>query len=182
MGENRTTSPWFLIPISFIEFPIRPSRRVRSVSEVVESPVRGTRKSWEERQVISPNWPPKHGRIYDIIVSPRSKVSKRPRKYRQPAKKCPKRQKTPELNCFVIAPFGDNNCGFVENSGHYNDYYNSPEPDNGVNDGIDWSATGEENDRLKGMVVPVYWEALLQTPNSVVRVTQRLYILWDWNT
>jgi hypothetical protein len=57
----------------------------------------------------------------------------------------------------------------------------SPEKGNGVKDGIDWSVKDKEVERLKAKVVPVYWESLLDTPNSVVKVTERLYIVRDWD-
>ena len=36
-------------------------------------------------------------------------------------------------------------------------------------------------DGLKAKIVPVYWESLLASINSIVRVTERLYILQDWD-
>ena len=52
---------------------------------------------------------------------------------------------------------------------------------NGVKDGIDWSIKDKEVERLKAKVLPVYWESLLDTPNSAIRVTERLYVLRDWD-
>ena len=50
-----------------------------------------------------------------------------------------------------------------------------------VKDTIDWSIASDEIEMLKSKVVPIYWELLLESTNTVVRVTERLYILQDWN-
>ena len=36
-------------------------------------------------------------------------------------------------------------------------------------------------EKLKLDILPCYWEFLSDSLNSVVRVTQRLYVLQDWN-
>ena len=48
-------------------------------------------------------------------------------------------------------------------------------------DGIDWSITGDDVEELRSKAVREYWESLLDSPFSVVRVTERLYILKDWH-
>lgn len=48
-------------------------------------------------------------------------------------------------------------------------------------DNIDWSITNCNIEELKSNVLPLYWELLLESLNSIVRVTERLYILQDWN-
>jgi hypothetical protein len=52
---------------------------------------------------------------------------------------------------------------------------------NGAKDNIDWSTTGEKVEMLKAKVLPIYWKSLLGSPNGVVWVTKRLYILQDWD-
>ena len=48
-------------------------------------------------------------------------------------------------------------------------------------DNIDWSITNCDIEELKSNVLPLYWKLLLESFNSIVRVTERLYILQDWN-
>jgi TPR repeat protein len=48
-------------------------------------------------------------------------------------------------------------------------------------DNIDWTITSCDLEKLKLEILPCYWEHLLDSVNSIVRVTQRLYILQDWN-
>jgi hypothetical protein len=74
------------------------------------------------------------------------------------------------------ASHGDDVGGFGDNGGSFGDC--SPEK---ARDIIDWSITSNEVERLKSQVVPLYWELLLESVNSIVRVTERLYIVQDWN-
>jgi hypothetical protein len=71
---------------------------------------------------------------------------------------------------------GDDGGGFGDNGGSIGDC--SPEK---ARDIIDWGITSNEIERLKSQVVPLYWELLLESVTSIVRVTERLYILQDWN-
>jgi hypothetical protein len=71
---------------------------------------------------------------------------------------------------------GDDGGGLGDNGGSFGDC--SPEK---ARDIIDWSITSNEVERLKSQVVPLYWELLLESVNSIVRVTERLYILQDWD-
>lgn len=58
----------------------------------------------------------------------------------------------------------------------------SPEKDCGVKDDIDWNIASHEMEMLKSKIVPINWELLLESANSMVRViTNHLYILQDWN-
>jgi hypothetical protein len=57
----------------------------------------------------------------------------------------------------------------------------SPERGYGFMDGIDWSIIGDDVEELRSKAVQEYWESLLDSPFSVVRVTERLYILKDWH-
>ena len=50
-----------------------------------------------------------------------------------------------------------------------------------VKDNIDWAITISNIEELKSNVLPLYWELLLESLNSIVWVTERLYILQDWN-
>ena len=72
---------------------------------------------------------------------------------------------------------GHDGGGFGENGGSFGDC----SPEKARLDIIDWSITSNEVERLKSQVVPLYWELLLESVNSIVRVTDRLYILQDWN-
>lgn len=48
-------------------------------------------------------------------------------------------------------------------------------------DNIDWSVTNEDVEELKSRVLPHYWHLLLNSFGAIVRVTDRLYILQDWD-
>ena len=74
---------------------------------------------------------------------------------------------------------GNYDSGFDDNGGGFSQ--SSPVKDYPVKDTIDWSITSDEIETLKAKVVPIYWELLLESANTVVRVTERLYILQDWN-
>jgi hypothetical protein len=164
---------------SFIEPPVR-SSKPKSSSSILESPVKVTKKRrLQENEIVSPHRPRKRNKTYDFVESPKSIQNKiYYTNQRRPVK--PRKKKYIES-----VSFGDDD-GFF--NGDYIDYedYNkspekSPEKDNGMKDGIDWNVKDKEVERLKAKVVPVYWESLLDTPNSVVRVTERLYILRDWD-
>lgn len=57
----------------------------------------------------------------------------------------------------------------------------SPNKDFNLEDGIDWSITGDDITNLQTKVVPKYWEKLQNVVHAVVRITPRLYVLQDWN-
>jgi hypothetical protein len=71
---------------------------------------------------------------------------------------------------------GTGDDGYFGDNGGYEE--RSPEK---VNDILDWSVTSMDVDRLKAKIIPIYWESLLASVNSIVQVTERLYILQDWN-
>jgi hypothetical protein len=48
-------------------------------------------------------------------------------------------------------------------------------------DNIDWGITNHDIEEMKSHVVPLYWEILLGSLNSIVWVTKRLYILQEWD-
>ena len=162
--------------LSFVETPVR-SSKLKSSSPIVESPVKVTKKRLQEHEIVSPQRPTKRCVTYDFVENATSKTRATIRRAR---KRLVKPRKKKSVDSLL---FGDD-VGFADDDGCYNDYgdYNDfPEQCNGVKDGIDWSVRNEEVKRLKVKVVPVYWESLLDSPNSVVRVTERLYILRDWD-
>lgn len=48
-------------------------------------------------------------------------------------------------------------------------------------DNIDWTISLEDVEKLKLDFLPSYWEQLSFNVNSIVRVTERLYIVQDWH-
>ena len=78
---------------------------------------------------------------------------------------------------------GDGDGGYSDGAGYDGGGFgdSSPEKCHGVMDGIDWRITSDDVEELKSKAVPEYWESLLDFPFGVVRVTERLYILKDWN-
>ena len=48
-------------------------------------------------------------------------------------------------------------------------------------DNIDWSISSAEIEELQLRVVPYYWQLLVESFCSIVRVTDRLYILQNWD-
>jgi len=48
-------------------------------------------------------------------------------------------------------------------------------------DNIDWTISLEDVEKLKLEFLPSYWEQLSFNVNSIVRVTERLYIVQDWH-
>ena len=169
---------------SFIEPPI-PSSRQRSL--IIFDPPEKVTKKRNEEDLISPYRPTKRRKGYDFSESSVCRKSKSRCTSRKGAKKPAKtRKKKPQDD---LESFGDGG-GFSDGGGDYHgrgdyhgggDYHSSPEKCIGVKDVINWSVTGEEVEMLKVEVVPIYWEALLGSPNSVIRVTERLYILRDWD-
>jgi hypothetical protein len=67
-------------------------------------------------------------------------------------------------------------CHCLEDEGGFTNF--SPEK---ARDNIDWGITNDDLEVLKSKVIPLYWEVLSESVNSIVRVTDRLYILQDWN-
>ena len=168
---------------SFVEPPVWPAKpKPKSSSSFLESPVKVPKKRRQENEILSPYRPRKRFKTYDFVESPKPTQSKICYTNQKGAKNPVK----PRKKKYVKSVSSGDGGGFF--NGDYNDYedYNespekSPEKGNGVKDGIDWSVNDKEVERLKTKVVPVYWELLLDTPNSVVRVTERLYILRDWD-
>jgi hypothetical protein len=183
---------------SFVEPPVW-SSKPKSFSLILESPVKVTKKRMQENEIVSPHRPRKRPKPSNFVESPKSTQSKTCYTNRKGAKNPVKPQKKKYVNSVSS---GDSSSGFFNGDGggffdgdgggffneDYNDYreYNeSPEKSlekgNGVKDGVDWSVKDKEVERLKAKVVPVYWESLLDTLYSVVWVTERLYILRDWD-
>jgi hypothetical protein len=46
---------------------------------------------------------------------------------------------------------------------------------------IDWSITNHDIKEMRSHVVPLYWELLLESLNSIVWVINRLYIIQEWD-
>ena len=161
---------------SFVETPAR-SSKPKSSTPIVESPVKVTEKRLQEHEIVSPQRPTKRPITYNFVEAAGSKT---PYKVRRGAKKPVKPRKKKDINPL---PFRGGS-GFGDDGGCYNDFGDRiefPKQCNGVKNGIEWSVKDEEVEMLKVKVVPVYWESLLDSPNSVVWVTERLYILRDWD-
>jgi hypothetical protein len=164
---------------SFIEPRILSSKSIKSPSDFIESPVRGLKHRIEGNLVVSPHRQIKRRGPSDFIAPPVSTVPA-PIKTSSKKRDIPDKGVKPRKKRHVqpISPI-DHNDGFDDDSGGFGDW--SPEDDHEVKDTIDWSIAGDEIEMLKSKVIPIYWEFLLETANSVVRVTERLYILQDWN-
>jgi hypothetical protein len=151
-----------------------PLPRLRKTSVIFESPLKITRKRKED--LFSPDRPTKRCKTYEFVDSAHCTQSTTRKRSKKPSK--PRKKKDVD-----VVFFGDGG-GFADGDGDYNgggDYNNSPTRRNGVKDSINWSVTGEEVEMLKAKVVPIYWESLLGSPNGVIQMTKRLYILRDWD-
>jgi hypothetical protein len=157
-----------------------PLPRLQKTSVIFESPLKYTRKRTEE-DLFSPDRPTKRcKKTYEFVDSAHCTQSKTRCTTRKRSKKPAKPRKKKDVD---VVSFGDGG-GFADGGGDYNggeDYSDSPTRRNGVKDSINWNVTGEEVEMLKAKVVPIYWESLLGSPNGVIRVTKRLYILRDWD-
>jgi hypothetical protein len=108
----------------------------------------------------------------------------------KPARSCKPRKVQPTSFAHLEGGFGDDGGSLGDDGGSLGDDGASLGDNGGslggcfpekARDIIDWSITSDEIERLKSQVVPLYWELLLESVNSIVRVTERLYILQDWN-
>ena len=93
-----------------------------------------------------------------------------------------KQQKGQELmGIRALAP-QEPETGFFDNGGFggFGDWSGDRSPVK-AQDTIDWSVTTYDLEKLKLDILPCYWEHLLDSLNSIVRVTQRLYIVQEWN-
>lgn len=172
---------------SFIEPPVRPKSRPSPL--VVEPPVRPMKRRMEKCEIVSPARPIKRAKSYDL-VEPQYVHSKSHSIKRRRTKRAKRDKKQVLTSVFCgndgLVSFGNNrdDGGFTDLDGHHidsGDYNRSPEMDNGVKDGIDWSTTTGDVEVLKARVIPFYWDSLLEFPSGVVKVTERLYIIRDWH-
>ena len=161
----------------FIESPIPHSKRPISPSNFIESPIKVSKGRIAGNLVASPQQI-KTPRASDFIASPVSglptaiKISTKRNRPSNPVEP----QKRRNVNSVSVTDYDDRFYGADGGFGEW-----SPERDYGIKDTVDWSITSDEIEVLKSKVVPIYWELLLESANTVVRVTERLYILQDWN-
>jgi len=153
--------------------------RLHKTSVLFESPLKNTEKR-KKYDLFSPDRPTKRCRTYGFVDNADCTHSKTRSTSRMRSKKPARPRKKKDID---VETFEDDD-GYGHESGDYNEkrgYNHSPRRHNEVKDNIDWSITGDEVERLKAKVVPIYWESLLGCPNGVILVTKRLYILRDWD-
>ena len=158
---------------SFIEPPTRPIKRARSPTTFIHSPVKRRNIVIQPKPFISP---PRrlHKPLPPDFIAPNDPVitikrrSRRRVQCRNPPKPRISKEACPESAWHHSIDFGDG--GGSESW--------SPVK---ARDNIDWSISNCDIEELKSNVLPLYWELLLESLNSIVRVTERLYILQDWN-
>jgi hypothetical protein len=194
---------------SFIEPPVRPITRPNSpCTTFFDSPVKVRKTSVQPNDFISPPRKVQKSVDYDFIepnLPVTKKGSRRKRAHSdKPARSCKPRKVQPTSFADLEGGFGDDGGSLGDDGGSLGDDGGSLGDDGaslgddgaslGDNGGslggcfpekardiIDWSITSDEIERLKSQVVPLYWELLLESVNSIVRVTERLYILQDWD-
>ena len=162
---------------SFIESPVPHSKRPISPSNFIESPIKVSKGRIAGNLVASPQQI-KTPRASDFIASPVSglptaiKISTKRNRPSKPVEPHKRRN----VNSVSVTDYDDR---FYDADSRFGEW--SPERDYGIKDTVDWSITSDEVEVLKSKVVPIYWELLLESANTIVRVTERLYILQDWN-
>jgi hypothetical protein len=159
---------------SLIEAPISIRQSSISVSKLVESPIKGSSRRLS-KLVASPLEKTRRTNALRLVEPPQFLTSKTTsRKRIRPSKPSTPRKKKGA----ACAPFDNWDGGFGDDDGGFGF---SPEKDSEAKDVIDWTSTSVEVETLKSMIVPKYWELLVNAAHAVVRVTKRLYILQDWN-
>ena len=156
----------------FVKSPVRPIKRRRSPSSYVQSPIKRRTPAVDTNRFVAPplRFPQSHPA--PNFVAPNNpgaiRVKRRLRRhvrYKRPQNATP----PPALQDEDVTDVG----GFGDFGG-----FDSPVK---AQDNIDWTITSCDLEKLKLEILPCYWEHLLDSVNSIVRVTQRLYILQDWN-
>jgi hypothetical protein len=154
----------------FIEPPTLLNKCPRSPSTFFQSPVKRRGVITQADYFISP---PRRTRPPPDFIAPNNPVTiKRSFQKRVASRKPPPAHKSKEV---YPAWTEDQNPGFGDNGGFEN--WSPMQP----RDNIDWSITNLDIEEMKSHVIPLYWELLLESLNSIVRVTERLFILQEWD-
>ena len=159
----------------FIKSPVRPIKRPPSPSTYLQSPVK-RRTTPDIDRFIAP--PPRFDQSPPPpnFITPNNTAIRVKRRFRKFVRS-KKLQKSSEQNDATRLPaLQDEEFDFTDSGGF--EGFGSPVK---AHDCIDWSITTYDLEKLKLEILPSYWEHLLDSVNSIVRVTQRLYILQDWN-
>jgi hypothetical protein len=176
---------------SFIQPPIRSLKRSLP-STIIQSPVK-RQKSNTDDSLFLPSRKIKQPVSFNLIASNISTTKHRPKRSRSRQSAKSRKSKDDSISLQNHEINVENNEGFRDDRGSGDDGGfgdNGDFGDNGVsqerspekvNDILDWSVTSLDIDQLKAKIVPVYWESLLASVNSIVQVTERLYVLQDWN-
>jgi hypothetical protein len=169
---------------SFIEPPIRSLKRSLP-STLIQSPVKRPKANTRD-SLFSPQKIKKPG-SFDLIAPNISTTKHRSKRSRPQQSVKSRNPKDDPLSSWNHKTGSKNNEGSRDDivSGDFGDFgdfggFEERSPDK-ANDILDWSITSMDIDQLKAKIIPVYWELLLASVDSIVRVTERLYILQDWN-
>src|SRR5579859_2181271 len=161
----------------FIASPLRPTKRPPSPSAYIEPPIKHRSTVTDVNRFIMPPLSVDQPLPSNFIAShdPAIQVTRRARRSVRPKI----RQEVQKLKK-VCAPAPDNfQIGF-DDAGRFGDWSEDRSLVK-AQDSINWSITMCDLEKLKLDILHCYWELLLNSLNSVVRVTQRLYVLQDWN-
>jgi hypothetical protein len=165
---------------SLIESPIRPIRpfkRRRSFTELFNSPVKRSKVATRPDDLFTPVQRGGKAPSPDLI-GPRPQalpIKKRRIRKRGQSKKAPKEGQAARASPLAVL---DDDGGFEDWIAF--DNYDDSSPGK-AKDNIDWTISLEDVEKLKLELLPSYWERLSFNVNSIVRVTERLYIVQDWH-
>src|SRR5579859_3102879 len=171
-GEILLYNPVMPFSDDFIEPPIRPIKRRSSFINFIQSPAKRAKTASKFDDFITPARRGAKAPSPDFIAPRQSvlTIKRHPRKSVQCRNASKARQlpaTTPPLAALGEVDFVD--WGGVEDSSPYK-----------AKDNIDWTVSAEDVEKLKLELLPCYWEKLTINVNSIVRVTERLYIIQDW--
>jgi hypothetical protein len=161
----------------FIQSPIRPFKRRRSFTELVDSPVKRRKADRRPEDLITP--PQRGGKAPSPdFIAPRPQLPLvlpiKKRRIRKPEqyKKAPKEGQTARASPQAV----------VDDEGGFDDWraFDDSSPSK-AKDNIDWTISLEDVEKLKLELLPSYWEQLSLNLNSIIRVTERLYIVQEWH-
>jgi hypothetical protein len=158
--------------LTFIEPPPRSVKRPSSPSKLFESPVKRQNRSIIPEDFIEPLRKPHKPLVPDFIAPNELVITTR----RPPPRKHQSKTPSKARKSISFTSTWDDNIDFADGGGALDSW--SPVR---ARDNIDWSITSVCIENLKSEVVPHYWELLLNSLHSIVRVTERLYILQDFN-
>jgi hypothetical protein len=168
---------------NYIAPPVRPINRSRLPSTYFAPPIKQPSNAVDvNRFIAAAPRPPRQPLSSDYIASKNTAIQTKRRRRRsvpftkqqnvqKPKEICAPSLQDPEFDDFDDSGFGD-----WPADGDWPD--GSPVK---TQDSIDWSITSSDIEKLKLDVLPCYWEHLLDSVNSIVRVTKRLYVLQDWD-